>query len=82
MKLEDYKIYTGMSDKDAVSRESFRELYHGQTFDLGNRQMEIIELPGHTPGCMLSLTGRISSCFRVIPWVRELYGCSCPIHWP
>ena len=55
MKLEDYKIYTGMSDKDAVSRESFRELYHGQTFDLGNRQLEIIELPGHTPGCIVVL---------------------------
>ena len=55
MKLDDYEIYTGMSNKDALSRESFLELNHGQVFDLGNRELEIIELPGHTPGSIVVL---------------------------
>lgn len=34
---------------------SFRPVYHGDVLDLGGRELEIIALPGHTPGSITLL---------------------------
>lgn len=54
MKPVDYEVYTNMSF-EPVSRESFQDVSHGQVFDLGGRHLEIIEVPGHTPGSIVVL---------------------------
>ena len=38
----------------------------GDTIDLGGRELKIIELPGHTPGCINDVLTLRSHIFRVI----------------
>jgi hydroxyacylglutathione hydrolase len=39
-------------DVDEYHVPNFISIQEGYTFDIGNRKLEVIEVPGHTPGCI------------------------------
>lgn len=52
MNPKETEYYVGHNPNDIVT---MIPTYEGQVFDLGDRKFEVIDIPGHTPGCIALL---------------------------
>jgi glyoxylase-like metal-dependent hydrolase (beta-lactamase superfamily II) len=49
---EQSHVYQSLIKMIPYKEVLIHSIYNGQIFDLGNRQFEVVEMPGHTPGCV------------------------------